>query len=332
MKETDGMLETVLAQELEQHKTGVDFHKVWNEHQRHRNKAKGLKKTFLYPAIAVLSFLLVFTGGFAAARVFNTPIRTDKTDYPFVQDDAVIGKWEVVDFVDKIEGFNPKQVFSETRLYLNALVFLPDGTMLSAVNDSPLALSEFVWTKDLVISEKNQTASQYRLQEIDGEKYMFFEWKSGDYMFRNMEPRYYVLKQTNTDDYSEWSSQKREDETDYPFAEDPQILGKWETVDYVDTIDRFNPKRKRDNTIHFLIGMEIERNGKLIHQTISGELSSEEITWTKGLILNRSIKTASSYEIREMDGSTYLFYEWKSGDYIFHGMDPKYYVLKKIDR
>ncbi len=332
MNESDRKLETALVQELEQHKTSVDFHTVWDDHQRQLNKAKGLKKPFLFPAIAVLSFLLVFTGGFAAARVLNAPVRTDNTDYLFVQDDAVIGKWEVVDFVTNIESFNPKQMSSEIKLYLNALAFLPDGTMLSAVNGAPLDLSEFVWTKDLVISKRNQTASQYRLQEIDGEKYMFFEWKSGDYVFRNMEPMLYVLRQADTKDYSELQPPRREDEIDYPFEEDPRILGKWETVDFVDAIDRFDPKRKSDDTIHFLIGMEIEKNGKLTHNTISGELFSEEIIWTKGLILNRINKTASGYEIRELDGNTYLFYEWKSGDYLFRGKDPKYYVLKKAGR
>ena len=54
-------------------------------------------------------------------------------------------------------------------------------------------------------------------------------------------------------------------------------------------------------------------------------------TWTKGLVIsdNRT-KTASKYTIKEMDGSAYLFYEWKSGDYTFRHSKPTYYVLKKV--
>ncbi len=40
----------------------------------------------------------------------------------------------------------------------------------------------------------SKTASKYIIKEIDGGKYMFFEWKSGDYTIRGMKPYYYVLK------------------------------------------------------------------------------------------------------------------------------------------
>jgi hypothetical protein len=51
--------------------------------------------------------------------------------------------------------------------------------------------------------------------------------------------------------------------------------------------------------------------------------------WTKGLIIVPAAKIASRYEIKEIDGSTYMFYEWKSGDYTLRQRKPKYYVLKK---
>ena len=37
--------------------------------------------------------------------------------------------------------------------------------------------------------------------------------------------------------------------------------------------------------------------------------------------------TACAYCIRVMDGQTYLFVAWKSGDYIYGGMEPYYYVF-----
>jgi hypothetical protein len=52
---------------------------------------------------------------------------------------------------------------------------------------------------------------------------------------------------------------------------------------------------------------------------------------TKGLVLSSSLKTASRYILKELDGSTYMFFEWKSGDYTLRGMKPKYYVLKKAE-
>ena len=51
-------------------------------------------------------------------------------------------------------------------------------------------------------------------------------------------------------------------------------------------------------------------------------------TWTKGLLLHSGDQTASRYEIREINGASYLFMEWKSGDVTIAHMKPQYYVLK----
>jgi bla regulator protein BlaR1 len=61
--------------------------------------------------------------------------------------------------------------------------------------------------------------------------------------------------------------------------------------------------------------------------------SIKEVTymkWTKGIVVHYGDKTASHYSIVSMNGSEYMFFEWKSGDYVFRHMKPYYYVLKKI--
>lgn len=35
--------------------------------------------------------------------------------------------------------------------------------------------------------------------------------------------------------------------------------------------------------------------------------------------------------IKEIEGTTYMFFEWKNGDYVFRGVNPYYYVLKKVE-
>jgi hypothetical protein len=62
---------------------------------------------------------------------------------------------------------------------------------------------------------------------------------------------------------------------------------------------------------------------------MSMQLSGPKRVWTKGLIIEPAAKKASRYQIREIQGETYMFYEWKSGDYTLRQMKPKYYVLKK---
>jgi len=52
-------------------------------------------------------------------------------------------------------------------------------------------------------------------------------------------------------------------------------------------------------------------------------------SWTKGLILDKGQQTASAYEIKEIDGVTYMFFEWKTEDYFYRDLKPYYYVLRK---
>jgi hypothetical protein len=42
-------------------------------------------------------------------------------------------------------------------------------------------------------------ASKYVIKDIDGQTYMFYQWKSGDYTYRYKKPSYYVLKKVNED-------------------------------------------------------------------------------------------------------------------------------------
>ncbi len=55
-------------------------------------------------------------------------------------------------------------------------------------------------TKKLEISEKLliiMFLCKYELKEIDGKKYIFVEWKSGDYIFGKIVSGYYVLEKIN---------------------------------------------------------------------------------------------------------------------------------------
>lgn len=110
----------------------------------------------------------------------------DKIDYSFGNDPDVIGTWESVDFVDEPNQFKPGGKQRPGDLYLRELVILPEGE----------TTGPWTWTKGLIFHPGDTTAGRYILKELDGETYMFFEWKSGDYTIRHMKPSYYVLKKT----------------------------------------------------------------------------------------------------------------------------------------
>ncbi|MEN6385625.1 MAG: M56 family metallopeptidase [Phycisphaerales bacterium] len=117
----------------------------------------------------------------------------DKIDYPFVNDPEVLGGWEAVDFVNDINNFKPGKRSWDGDLFLKELFFLDEGKTNWA----------FSWTKGLLLHSGDKTASKYIIKEINGSKYMFMEWKSGDYTIRHMKPSYYVLKKVEDSNVAE---------------------------------------------------------------------------------------------------------------------------------
>jgi beta-lactamase regulating signal transducer with metallopeptidase domain len=240
----------------------------------------------------------------------------DKIDYLFVNDPEVIGGWTSVDFVKNIEDFKPGAKNWQGDLFLKELFLLEGGKTNWA----------FTWTKGLILNSGEKTASKYIIKEIDGSKYMFFEWKSGDYVIGHRKPAYYVLEQNKDAVYVESTTI---DKIDYPFVNDPRVLGKWESVDFVDEIEQFKAGYEQwKGGDLFLKEMIFEKNGRLTLKNDKVPTGYSQ-SWTKGLVISEENKTASRYTTKQINEDDYLFYEWKSGDYTIRGMKPKYYVLKK---
>jgi bla regulator protein BlaR1 len=204
--------------------------------------------------------------------------------------------------------------------------------MLSSFENGNLAETATTWTKGKIISKQEKTTSNYDIRDINGKTYLFMQWKSGDYVFRGMEPYYYVLEKVDSQDYSDYKvTVVKEDKVDYPFENDTQMLGNWQSVDFVKNIEQFIPGQKGWLDDLFLTKLVISDNGEIEISSTRGKIFSADAFWTKGLIISKREKTASKCTIKEIDGSTYMFYEWKSGDYTYRGMKPHYYVLKKVD-
>ncbi|WP_088187113.1 hypothetical protein [Desulfosporosinus sp. FKA] len=323
MKQANSEIEDVLNLVLNQYSQPKSFTSIWNIYQNNRRSKSRNKRIMAIISIALVAVIVMGAGILR---------KIDNTNYPFINDPQVIGKWESVDFVQKINDFRPGKESTDEKLYLTALAFIKDGKMLNATDNGKLTYTSFTWTKDKVINKQEKTASNYIIKDINGSTYMFFEWKSGDYIFRNMSPSYYVLKKVDNNDYSNYQvEQINHDKTDYPFVDDKQVKGKWESVDFVASINEFRPGFKRSLEDLFLTGLTFYDNGKIDFATTSGKYSGDLITWTKGMIINKKDKTASKYQIKVMNGNTYMFYEWKTGNYIYGGVAPSYYVLKKVD-
>jgi bla regulator protein BlaR1 len=110
------------------------------------------------------------------------------------------------------------------------------------------------------------------------------------------------------------------DNLDLPFVNDPQVIGQWESVDFVASPADFNPDKQSWKDGLYFTGLTFLEGGKT---------RQPWFTWTKGVVMHHGDMTASHYEIREFNGKPYMFFEWKSGDVTLLGMKPHYYVLKK---
>jgi len=331
LKQASCEVEVLFKKVLEQDSYPKSFEFTWNTYQYYLRKV-GRKKVRPKRQVAIILIALLTLFVMGSAAFAGIMRKTDNLNYSFINDPQVIGKWESVDFVQKMDDFDPDQKSTKEQLYLTALAFIKEGKILAGTENRQLAYSSFTWTKDKVLNKQEKTASSYILKSINGSTYMFFEWKSGDYIFRNKTPWYYVLKKVNNDDYSNYQvNQIIRDKIDYPFVDDNQVKGKWGSVDFVKSPNDFNPEVTSSLSDLFLTGLVFNDNGKIDLTTTAGNYSGDLLTWTKGLILDKKSKTASKYQIKVINGTSYLFYEWKNGDYIYNGVSPNYYVLKKLN-
>ncbi len=104
------------------------------------------------------------------------------------------------------------------------------------------------------------------------------------------------------------------------FVRDPDVIGKWISVDFVRHIDAFEPDSKKWTGDLYLQSLSFYENGK----------TSGPWQWTKGSLYHPGDNTKAKYEIRYYNDVPYLFMEWMSGDVAIRGQKPRCYVLKKV--
>ncbi|MDF2519990.1 MAG: blaR [Clostridia bacterium] len=325
MKQSENEINSVIKGALGKAAPGTSFEALWDMYSSKSQVRAKFKRAAMIPLIAVFTLFACFTIGYAGLSRM-----TDNTDLPFVDDPAVIGKWEAVDFVADIEDFDPDRLASDD-LYLRSLVFIKEGRMLNRSEGGILSNAPTTWTKGTIINDISKTASKYQIKDMNDGKYMFVEWKSGDYIFRLLKPDYYVLRQVDSEDYSGYEVQRKEDEIDYPFVDNPEMIGRWVSVDFVEDIDSFDPEKQSYQEELSLKELRLLKNGKVKSENLYGDVLDSTLSWTGDLIISQKRVTASKCIIKEINSETYMFFEWKSGDYTYRGMQPQYYVLKKLE-
>jgi DNA-binding transcriptional MerR regulator len=211
---------------------------------------------------------------------------------PFVNDEAVIGRWEFAD--------GKASPFEE-------IYFLPNGGSYWI----------FSWTKGYI-----------KISSSDGNMLCPYELKDG-MMYAKYGEDTWALKQMDSKHYTKRQIGKN-DNIDLPFENDPNVVGKWVSVDFVKEIGDFSIYRKYWQEPLFFKTIEFFPDGHA-EQFVGENGRPWHIRWTKGttLIQNGDGTFAPAYEIYLFGETEYLFVEWKSGDYIWGKRKPYYYVFKR---
>lgn len=223
----------------------------------------------------------------------------------FVNDEAVIGKWNNIGWIENtnctsLDGLNEKSGEYDT------IYFLPNG--------EPYWIFEG-WTKGVLLihygGNEPILTYKYDIQVIDGKEYLFFRLKNKTEIFVKFNSKHYTK-----------ATLGRHDNIELPFVYDERITGKWKSVGFVDTMESFSSNNTCDNL--YLKEIYFFSDGRL-EQTTMDEVWYDK--WTKGSVINMHRTTVAAYEIKAINGTEYLFMEWKMGNYIYGGKEPDFYVF-----
>lgn len=241
----------------------------------------------------------------------------DDTDLPFEDDPSVVGKWQIMGTYAVEDDFFAGRL-CDRRWWgdnVKVLHFLPNGQRYWC----------YGWTRGKVLFNNGSSSSvnPYTLQEYEGERYMFVSLKSYHYR-RGGQPVVLVLRQLDHVARTKWDI-ARKDDVDLGFVLDERVLGAWQRYGSCRTVESFEPVSDREDE-GFFRHLVLERDGSCTLQL--GENSVRRV-WTHGSILDKTAHTASAYRLLHVDGVEYLLAEWKNGDYIWGGMDPKYVVFTR---
>ncbi len=233
----------------------------------------------------------------------------------FTNDVEALGKWKRICVVNTKDEFLSGKYKDQKDLfkYFQNIYFLENGQGYWCFEK---------WTKGKLYLYNNQ---------------VFDYVIEGDLMFVNINDKYTgscdavaVYQKVDNKKYTQEELQIYKDKVDYIFKNDEQVLGIWNCIDFCQLEKQFVPsqdKSKFDLVFKQLIVCE---NGKIIVEYRDDEILSNKLTWTNGAIIDKNSKKVMNYSIKIIDGNTYLFMQWKSGDYTYSGNIFGQYVFKKV--
>lgn len=231
-------------------------------------------------------------------------------EIPFVNDEEVIGKWERVAVLEPHKTFDPSAKVEETELGYPEIYFMPQGEGYWIFEG---------WTKgNLFVHYGGDEPVQcfpYHIKVLNGQVYLFLD------IDEDGAPYVEVLRQGSRQWYSHQDI-GRHDDINLAFVPDDKVVGKWSSVACVWSPEEFMGATTEQPL--WLRSVEFVADGSAVRD-YDGEVWQER--WTKGALIDERRATVSHYFFEERNGKEYLFIEWKTGNYVYGGFPPSFYVF-----
>lgn len=228
----------------------------------------------------------------------------------FINDERVIGKWDLVGIASNIEEAKANK-FIQDDYQIKQLYLLPKGKQYWVIS----------WIKDIIFINGRENHYQ-----IDNDiMYLFVKGNEEN------EIKIAIYKKIDDKEYT-IEDIKVKDNTDIDYIEDKNLVGFWQTVDFITNKNSFNPEKIQANSTNLpLSKVTFTPNGEVyINYRYNKDIKRAK--YTKDYIINFCLSdTLSKYFYQIIDNKKYLIIEWKSGDYVYGRMINGYYVLEKID-
>lgn len=243
---------------------------------------------------------------------------------PFEDDPQMVGKWQLCGIIPDETDFSSLEKVTAENIE-KEIIFMPGGAP---------AWIHF-WTKGTLyrISPKYSFAipNPYKSLNKNGRRYMIVQYMSDECIDESKDTIPLLYRQVDQSEYTDQQIRSHIDNTAYPFVDDTSVKGGWNAVDYVPHVSDFKPGiqfTEKEDLFTLMIQFFPRGLCKKTVRTVSGE-TQFYIRYTKGFVLNDKEMTAEEYRVESLQGKDYLFVQHKSGDYVYGGLTPHWYVFDR---
>lgn len=239
----------------------------------------------------------------------------------FVNDEAAVGKWNLLDIVPSREQFLYGHPKCTHGAWLTNLYFLPEGQGYWVIAG---------WYKGKLFTQTGfppaRHANSYTIETeaTTGKKLLFLQMHDARLAPLGGLPEIWVYEKVSDKAFTPEEISLR-DKVDLPFVADRHVTGPWRVYDFLQKKEDFQPgKQVTPAGQLFFTRISFSEEGNAVMETQS---HTAALSWTKGFLLNKRQHLAPAYEITQAEGREYLFIEWKSGDYMYGGGRVSWYVF-----